>query len=387
MAHGDGPAVDVHPVRIHIKRLHEAQHDRGEGLVHLKEVDIADRHAGIPQDFFGDRHGAGQHDRGVGTDLGGGTDAGARFQAKAVAEVAVADQDRGGPIDDAAGIAGVVDMGDPLQMRVFHQGDAVEAGHDLSHLFEAGLQRPKALHVGLGAHVFVMAQNGQAVLIGDGQHRSGEAPLFPGQGCPALAFHGQTVGVIAGEAVLGGDDVGAYALRHEIGLHRQAGVHGNGGPVAAHGDAAHHLDPARDIAVASPGAHLIGGQVHRLHPAGAEAVDRQPGDRLVKVGQQDGRAGKTAALFAHLGDIPPDHILNRMAFQPVARLHRVQHAGRQCHGRQLVQAAVGAAPAPGRADGVIDVGICHHTLLRPGRTDCRASCHRDVSSQAAPKFA
>jgi hypothetical protein len=63
------------------------------------------------------------------------------------------------------------------------------------------------------------------------------------------------------------------------------------------------------------------------------------------------KPGATADQYndtlAHLRDIAPDHVFDRVTLQPVARLHRVQHAGRQRHGCQLVQAAIGATPAAG----------------------------------------
>ena len=40
------------------------------------------------------------------------------LEAVADAEVAVADQDRGGAVDDARGVAGVVDVVDALEVRV-----------------------------------------------------------------------------------------------------------------------------------------------------------------------------------------------------------------------------------------------------------------------------
>ena len=51
VAHGDGAAVDVDAGGVDVEGLHEAQHDRGEGLVDLEEVDVADGHAGAREIF------------------------------------------------------------------------------------------------------------------------------------------------------------------------------------------------------------------------------------------------------------------------------------------------------------------------------------------------
>jgi hypothetical protein len=52
MAHGDGAAVHVDLVMVHVEGLHEAQHDRGERLVHLEQVDIADLHPAVGEDLL-----------------------------------------------------------------------------------------------------------------------------------------------------------------------------------------------------------------------------------------------------------------------------------------------------------------------------------------------
>ena len=147
-------------------------------------------------------HGAGQHDRRVGADLGGRLDAGAGLQVVADAEVAVADQQRGGAVDDAARVAGVVDVGDALELGVFQDRHGVEAGHGLAHVLEGGLQGAERLHVGARAQVLVAVEERQAVDVGDRDDRAGEAALGPGGGGAALALDGVGVDVVAAEAVL-----------------------------------------------------------------------------------------------------------------------------------------------------------------------------------------
>ena len=209
-------------------------------------------------------------------------------------------------------------------------------------------------------------------------------------GGAALALDRQRVGVVAAEAVLGGDDVGRDALRHEIDPHRKARVDGDRRSVRPHGDATHHLDAAGDVGVPGTGPDLVGGEVHRLHARGAEAVDREPGDALVEIRGQHGGAREAAALFADLGDVAPDHVLDRVAVEIVALLQRVQGQRREPQRGHLVQGAVLAALAPRRADGVVDIGVGHRVSsvlpdVTPGPQGSRASGRMGVSSRRAPR--
>ena len=165
---------------------------------------------------------------------------------------------------------------------------------------KAGFRAPSDCMSVLGAHVLVAGEDVQAVDVGDGDDRPREAAFGPGGGGAALALDGVGVDVVAGEAELGGDDVGGDALRDEVGRERERGVDGDGGAVGAHGDAAHHLDAAGDVAVAGAGADLVGGEVHRFEARGAEAVDREAGDLLADSRGEDGGAGEAAALLADL---------------------------------------------------------------------------------------
>ncbi len=157
-------------------------------------------------------------------------------------------------------------------------------------------------------------------------------------------------------------------MRDKIGVHGDTRVHGDGGAVAAHGHAAHHLDSAGDIGLAGAALHLVGGKVHRFHAGGAEPVDRQAGDRLVKIRGQHGSSRKAAALLHHLRDIAPDHVLDGVAVETVAVLEGIEHLGRQPDGGHLVQRAILAALAARGAHGVIDIGVGHRGLLCQARS-------------------
>lgn len=76
--------------------------------------------------------------------------------------------------------AGVMNMLDPLQMRIFHQRDLVETGHHLAHGLEGRVQLGQRGHIGAGAHIFVMGQNGQPVAIDHRHDRARKAIVGPG---------------------------------------------------------------------------------------------------------------------------------------------------------------------------------------------------------------
>src|SRR6056297_2786992 len=366
VAHGDRAAVDVDYTRVDIKGLHESQDDGGKRLVHLEQVDVRNRHAAVFEGLVRGWNRTGQHDRGVSTDLGGLADTGPGGKPPFFAKLLAANQHTGGAIDDARGVPGVVDMVDLFKMRVLQLGHGIEARHHLAHLLEAGVETAKRLHAGARAHVFVVVQNGQAVLVPHFDDRLGKALVFPRGSGALLAFHRQGIGVIAAEAIFGGDDIGRDTLRDEIGLHRHTWVHGNRRAVAAHGHTAHHLDPSGDIGLTGAAHHLVGGKVHRFHARGAETVDRQAGDRLVKIRGQYGCAGKAAALLHYLRDVAPDHVFDGVALKPVAVFQGVQHLGRQPNGGDLVQGAVLTALAAWRAHCVVDISVGHHDLLGSG---------------------
>jgi len=64
----------------------------------------------------------------------------------------------------------VVDVVDLFQMRVFHQRDLVETGHDFAHVLKRCLQAPQRLHVGLRTHEFIVIQDRQTVLVAHGDY-------------------------------------------------------------------------------------------------------------------------------------------------------------------------------------------------------------------------
>ena len=162
MAHGDGAAIDVHPVVVDVEGLHVTQDHGGEGLIEFEKIDIGKRHSGLFQELFGHIHRAGEHQRRIGADIGECLDAGAGLDAHRLAARLRTDQHGGSAIDDAGRIAGVVDVVDALDFRVGHDADGFEAAHFTRHL-EGRIERGQRLHVGAGAHMLVAVEDRQAV--------------------------------------------------------------------------------------------------------------------------------------------------------------------------------------------------------------------------------
>src|SRR5271170_5098480 len=63
MPHGDGAPVDVDLLQIEIEVLDKAQHDGGERLVDLDQVEVLDGQAGLPERLAAGRGRTGEHDR------------------------------------------------------------------------------------------------------------------------------------------------------------------------------------------------------------------------------------------------------------------------------------------------------------------------------------
>src|SRR4051794_26302189 len=119
MAHGDRAAVDVDLLHVEPHVAHEAQDDRGEGLVDLDEVELLDADARLGQRLARGRGRAGQHDRRVGAAHRGGEDACLRLHPEVLARLLVADGQQRRAVDDARAVARRVDVLDALDQWYF----------------------------------------------------------------------------------------------------------------------------------------------------------------------------------------------------------------------------------------------------------------------------
>src|SRR5690606_31005616 len=157
VAEGDGAAVDVDLAVVEVHLGHEVHHHRGEGLVDFHQVDVGHGHAGALQQLVDAGHGAVEHDGLLTADGSEGADFGAGFQARRLAEGLAPHQHHGGAVDDAAGVAGGVDVVHFQHGGVALHGHGVEAVV-LAEGGEGGLEAGEGLGGGIGAAVFVVVE-------------------------------------------------------------------------------------------------------------------------------------------------------------------------------------------------------------------------------------
>src|SRR5690606_25061006 len=177
----DGAAVDVDLVQGQAHVLDEAQHDRGERLVDLDEVDVVDGQPGLGERLAGGGCGAGEHDGRLGAGDRGGDDPGTRGQSVPLPHLAGADGDEGGAVDDAGGVARVVDVVDLLDPVVLLQRHRVEAA-EFADVGEGRLELGQGVGGGAGPHVLVVVEHDQAAAVPDGDDGAVEAAVLPGRG-------------------------------------------------------------------------------------------------------------------------------------------------------------------------------------------------------------
>jgi hypothetical protein len=190
-----------------------------------------------------------------------------------------AEQHGGRTIDDAGRIAGVVDVVDLLEFRIALHGHRIEAAH-FAHHDEGRVERRQRLHVGVGPHVLVMVEHGQAVNVLHRHDRLVEIALLPGAGGALLALDGIGVDVVAAEAVFCGDQVGRDALRHEPAGKADRRVHVPGAAGRAHADAAHRFDAAGDDDVVRALGDLGGARLMASRPEAQKRDICMPGALL-----------------------------------------------------------------------------------------------------------
>ncbi len=254
----------------------------------------------------------------------------------------------------------MVDVVDGLHPVVLLQGDGVEPA-GLADRGEGGLEPGQGLHGGAGADELVPLQDDQAVAVADRDHRAVEQPVGLGLGGAGLGLGGEGVDIGAGEALDGGDQVGADALRGEVGL---VGGHRVGEPgtaVGGHLHPGHRLDAAGQDQVLPAGTNLGGGHVDGFQTGGAEAVLLDAGHRVGQAGRDGGDPGDVGALVADGADHAEHDVVDRRRVQPgEAAADLVDQADDEVDRLGAVQRAGGLAPAARGADRVVDVRFGGH---------------------------
>ena len=176
---------------------------------------------------------------------------------------------------------------------------------------------------------------------------------------------------VAREAPLGGDQLGADALRHQaVGV---AARHAVAEWVAARQHRAAHRHPAHgfhaggDHHVVGAGDDALGGETDGLLAAAALAVDRGARNRLREARAQQGIACDVDGLIAHLRHRSRDDVVDLARVHAGALDELTQAVRQQVCGQHAVQCAVGLALADRRAyrahDDGVSIVVCHDSSL------------------------
>jgi len=230
-----------------------------------------------------------------------------------------------GAVDHAGGIAGMVDVVD-LQVRIggLHQtaeGQALLIQRHVIEGGEGGFQLTQALQGGLGPGVFLIVEGQAAVVMEDRDQALGEVAIGQGVGRPALAFQGQLVHVVPGEAFQGGDHVAADALVGlgvdfpQVGVQR---IQGRAGLALQGRAVGHALNAAGDDQVLGAGHDAHGRQIDRREARAAETVKAHAWSAHVKAGVQGRHAGDAGALLAALGAATGDDVVDLGGVEAIA---------------------------------------------------------------------
>lgn len=168
------------------------------------------------------------------------------------------------------------------------------------------------------------------------------------------------IGVVAADAVFGCNEIGADALRYEIGRHRDGRVDWPCAAIGCHGHAAHGFDAAANGHRRLAGHDLRRRHVYRLEAGRAEPVDLNAGHALVVTSHHDGCARDIRTLFANGGDAAKDHIFDLARVEArVAVADRLEHLRCEPDRRRLVQRAILLALAARRSHVIENIGVWH----------------------------
>ena len=178
----------------------------------------------------------------------------------------------------------------------------------------------------------------------------------------ALRLEAPRLQVLAGEAAVAGDPVGALELVGHVDRPRlRPRVARTGRDVRAQRDPAHRLHAAGDPDLDRAGLDHVVDQVRRLLAGAALGVDRGRAGGLGEPGVQPGAADHVVGLLAGLGDAAADDLLDQLGVDAGALEHLALDEPEQLARVDAGEAAV--ALAEGGADSVDDHGVSHGTKL------------------------
>jgi hypothetical protein len=341
VAERDRAAGYVHLGQVGAGLALPGQHDRGERLVDLDQVDVVHGQAGFVQGVGGGGDRGGEHHDGVVAAGGQVADPGSGLEVVLTDGALGGDQQGGGAVGDLAGQGG----GDPATLA-----QRLEPGH--------------LLQGGVGARALVFAD---AVVGGD---LPGEVAVLDGAQRALVAGQGVALHLGAADVPLLGDHVGRPELGDLLGAvagppadRADERVAGNGhSHRGADRDHAHVLHAARDYEIRGAAEHGLGGEVHRLLGRAALPVHGDAGHRLGQARGQPGGAGDVAGLRPDRVHAAEHHVVDLLRIRVRAVEHGLDDVRAQVSRVRPGQAA--AAAGDRRADGFDEVGLGHPCLPR-----------------------
>ena len=119
------------------------------------------------------------------------------------------------------------------------------------------------------------------------------------------------------------------------------------------------FDAAADRHVLLARHDLRGGEIHRVEPGGAEAVDLHAGDAVAIAGNERRGARNVAAGFTDRIDHAEHDVIDQHRVEIVARLDRAECLAGEIERGDLVKRAVHLAAAAGCTHVIVDEGVRH----------------------------
>ena len=256
----------------------------------------------------------------------------------------------------------VVDLLDPV---VLLQRHIIESRHR-RHCLEGRLELAQTFLGGVGAHVLVVVEDDQPVLITHRHDRLGEITARPCCGRMFLGTQRVGVDVIARETLHRRDQIGADTLRNDVSVIDRGGIGEHRAAVRAHRYPAHRLHTAGIDQVIPAGANLLRGGVHRFQARCAETIELHPTDGVGHARGDHGGAGDIGTLISDRGDAAQDHVADHVLVEVrMPDAHLVDQTGDQVDRLDLGQCAV-TTLATRRTDCLVDESFFGHSgfLLR-----------------------
>ena len=342
VAHGDGAAVRVGALEIGARLLRPRQHDGGERLVHLEDIDVVETEAGALEQRLRRRNRTGEHQHRVTPDEHRVDDARPSPHAQLRRPFLGHEQQRARAVGDLRRRAG----------RVHRIGFGPVGA-------QAGERRERRV-----AQALVARQRPFREL--DRDDLRGEAAVGPRLGGALLRCGTELLGGEATDAERGGDAIaGVELVRDLVPLLVVRAVAGTAVGIGrrrrAERDARHHLDARRDGDVDETAADHRVTERDRFLSGPALGRDRHLPHLERQPGRQPRHAGDVAALHAYLVHAAGQHVTDRRGIDAGPFDDGLDRHSEQVTGMHARQRAVSLAD--GRADCLNDDDVGHDFML------------------------